>query len=398
MRNILIFLSLILFSACGAKQDPKEIIISSYQKRLNILSAQFNVSEVSISSSGVKKLTEYKVWLKRNENDNAIHAKIRLEDSEGNIITYNGRTYAMLMPKNKSVFIVEKIFQSSEFIKKYINIIKAVIRTTDKKYEDNINKDSSFVYQGSANSDGVKCLLVKSEAPLDNEDIGPNSNHISINYYGCEDGVIRKFENVLLVNNIKIEEEKYILKNVQLNVLIPDSLFKPRPPADYEVEYFRPEKQDEADDSEESHTLQEGDTAPDFTLKDSKGNEVKLSSFLGKVIVLDFWGTWCPWCVVAIPKIQAIYDKFKGKPFELYGVSCRETNEADPAGFIREKGFSYKTLIHGDDVAKDYGVTGYPTLFIIGKDGKILFVHPGYSKDMEKELSDVIEKELEKPA
>ena len=56
-----------------------------------------------------------------------------------------------------------------------------------------------------------------------------------------------------------------------------------------------------------------GVEAPDFTLKDIKGNDFKLSSLRGKIVVLDFWGSWCGWCIKGMPKMKEYYEKYKGK-------------------------------------------------------------------------------------
>lgn len=67
-----------------------------------------------------------------------------------------------------------------------------------------------------------------------------------------------------------------------------------------------------------------GVEAPDFTLKDIKGNDFKLSSLRGKIVVLDFWGSWCGWCIKGMPKMKEYYEKYKGK-FEILGVDCNDT-------------------------------------------------------------------------
>lgn len=66
--------------------------------------------------------------------------------------------------------------------------------------------------------------------------------------------------------------------------------------------------------------------APDFTLDDLKGKPLQLSSLRGKYVVLDFWGSWCIWCIRGIPKMKEYYAKYEGK-FEILGVDCNDSPE-----------------------------------------------------------------------
>ena len=70
----------------------------------------------------------------------------------------------------------------------------------------------------------------------------------------------------------------------------------------------------------------EGAVVENFTLKDIQGNDFSLSSLKGKYVVLDFWGSWCPWCIKGMPKMKEYYQKYQGK-LEIVGVDCRDTDE-----------------------------------------------------------------------
>ena len=72
--------------------------------------------------------------------------------------------------------------------------------------------------------------------------------------------------------------------------------------------------------------IKEGLPAPDFTLNDLNGQPLSLSSLRGKYVVLDFWGSWCGWCIKGIPDMKKYYEKYKGK-LEILGIDCRDTEE-----------------------------------------------------------------------
>jgi len=120
-----------------------------------------------------------------------------------------------------------------------------------------------------------------------------------------------------------------------------------------------------------------GDAAPDFKLMDLAGKEVTLASLKGQVVLLDFWATWCGPCKAAMPSIQKIHEDYKGKGVTVLGVNTWEKKEDGAKKYMESKGFNYGCLLKGDDLATAYGVTGIPTLVVIGKDGKVALVEVG---------------------
>ncbi|MGQ9508369.1 MAG: TlpA disulfide reductase family protein [Thermodesulfobacteriota bacterium] len=115
----------------------------------------------------------------------------------------------------------------------------------------------------------------------------------------------------------------------------------------------------------------ESPLAPDFTLKTIKGQEITLSSLKGKVILLDFWATWCGPCKESIPHLIAIYKDFQNKGVEVIGLSMDRGEEKIIHNFVNSFDIPYPILIAPDDLAKKYGVTGLPTTFLIDKEGKV---------------------------
>ncbi|MBQ4223394.1 MAG: TlpA family protein disulfide reductase [Prevotella sp.] len=115
-----------------------------------------------------------------------------------------------------------------------------------------------------------------------------------------------------------------------------------------------------------------GVEAPLFTLNDLEGKPLALSSMRGKYVVLDFWGSWCVWCIKGFPKMKEYYAKYPGK-FEILGVDCNDTQEKWKAA-VQKHELPWKHVYCPDDatVLADYGVTGFPTKIIVGPDGKIV--------------------------
>ncbi len=119
--------------------------------------------------------------------------------------------------------------------------------------------------------------------------------------------------------------------------------------------------------------------APDFTLEQLGGGTVKLSELKGKIVVLDFWATWCGPCKMTMPQIDQFY-KNKSKDVVVYGVNVWERNGTGGVGpFIEKSGYTFPILFGSNELASAYGVRGIPTMFVIDKEGKIAHRHVGYN-------------------
>jgi cytochrome c biogenesis protein CcmG/thiol:disulfide interchange protein DsbE len=137
--------------------------------------------------------------------------------------------------------------------------------------------------------------------------------------------------------------------------------------------------------------------APDFALKDVNGKEVHLSDFKGKVVLLDFWATWCGPCGIEIPWFTDFQRKYKDRGFEVLGVSMDDDGWKAVTPFAAQNKINYRLVLGNDMTSDQYGgVEALPTTFVIDRDGRIASVHIGLSG--RKEFEDAIEQLLNAPA
>lgn len=129
---------------------------------------------------------------------------------------------------------------------------------------------------------------------------------------------------------------------------------------------------------EAKKAVQPGCVAPDFTLNDIKGKPLTLSSLQGKIVVLDFWGSWCGWCIKGMPQMKEYYAKYKSKGLEILGVDCNDTDAKWKAAVEKHQlPWLHVYCSRESDVTTKYAISGYPTKIVVGKDGKILKVVEG---------------------
>jgi cytochrome c biogenesis protein CcmG/thiol:disulfide interchange protein DsbE len=137
--------------------------------------------------------------------------------------------------------------------------------------------------------------------------------------------------------------------------------------------------------------------APDFALKDAEGKTVHLADYRGKVVLLDFWATWCDPCRLEIPWFIEMQRKNKDRGFEVLGVSMDDEGWEVVKPFMKNIGVNYRVLIGNDQTTEMYGgVDALPTTFLIDRQGKIAAVHIGLAS--RKDFEDGVEQLLQAPA
>jgi cytochrome c biogenesis protein CcmG/thiol:disulfide interchange protein DsbE len=140
-----------------------------------------------------------------------------------------------------------------------------------------------------------------------------------------------------------------------------------------------------------------GNAAPDIQGRDADGLVTKLSDFRGKVVLLDFWATWCPPCKLEIPWLIDIERKNKDRGFAVLGVSMDDEGWEVVKPFMKEVGLNYRVVIGNDATAEMYGnVESLPETFLIDRAGKIAAIHIGLAsrKEFEDEVAQLLDSKL----
>lgn len=276
------------------------------------------------------------------------------------------------------------------------------------------NKEAKLVgakFLEDAKVDGVKCRVVEYKVEItypaaegeDGKKTEPRKMLMrQIRHVGAEDMAPRKIESWTSYSGGWDEAMPNrtftgTYSNVKLNAEPAASVFTLKAPEGYSEA-----KADLADlgippapGEQPKMKFAVGDAAPAFTLKSGDDKDVSLASLKGKVVLLDFWATWCGPCKMAMPGVQKLHEKYKDKKVAILGVNTWErAPAAKPIKYMADQKFTYGLLLNGDDLAKQYGISGIPTFVLIGPDGKIIHIGVGFEEDGEKHLSEMIDKAL----
>ena len=126
--------------------------------------------------------------------------------------------------------------------------------------------------------------------------------------------------------------------------------------------------------------------APGWELQDLDGKTVHSSDFKGKVVILDFWATWCPPCRAEIPGFIELQKKYQAQGLAVVGVSVDQASSDTVKSFAQQMGMNYSVVLADAKIAGDYGgIEGLPTTFVIDRTGSIVNQHLGFTEKAEIE-------------
>ena len=149
------------------------------------------------------------------------------------------------------------------------------------------------------------------------------------------------------------------------------------------------------DDIEATTLIHAGDMAPDFTVEMLDGSKVTLSALRGKVVLVGFWATWCPPCRQELSHMQKdVIDRFAGKDLVVLPISRGEKRKTVEE-YIAKMGYTFPIGLDGDQsIYRKYASNYIPRSFVVGRDGKVVYVAVGYDEQIAKDIDAAISEAL----
>lgn len=215
------------------------------------------------------------------------------------------------------------------------------------------------------------------------------------------DGTERYRERMEMMGD---EEEETIVRagwdmrltDVRTDEAIDLSVFRPAEGTEKVTEFAAPDMDvdDEFEDEEEEGEALLGQPAPAFEGKLLDGSNFDLGSLKGRVVVMDFWATWCPPCVVSIPSIQKMSEKYADQPVTVIGINQDQQKTKTVQSFVDKKKITFAQVMDDGSIGNSYHVTGIPTTVILDKEGVVQYVHVGGSATIGDELGEKVDRLL----
>jgi thiol-disulfide isomerase/thioredoxin len=330
-------------------------------------------------------------------------------------VAWTGRTTEWVDPDKKKVFLRPTAAGKDPRVT-VANALKAPNIVDARPYSKELG-GASYTMEPRETVDGVECYVVS---------VSQSASKASRVRWaiGVEDLLPRRFENIFEGGNIegklgmefsgvKLAED---LTAEELKVVTPDGFErdvveppKPAPPAPPtplptpsggEPTKTEPDGQKPEDEAageagtktdvlsptpsapkpevkkEQKHEFPA--VAPDFELKTSKGEKVKLSDLKGSVVVLEFSGSWCIAARAARAEMASLVSKLEGKPVKVFTLFVREKNPAEGGAFFDRQKYPWPVLLNADEAAKAFKVRAYPTFFVVGVDGSVVDVRESF--------------------
>jgi thiol-disulfide isomerase/thioredoxin len=280
-------------------------------------------------------------------------------------IVYDGQKVVNLGEKEHTVFVNEPDQSGKYLLVSVFDLVAAELK--EPSPFGDVLEAEKIRYSGEAFVGGVACHIVQVGFS------GDSSIKECIWFIGADDYLPRKVQKVRFGLPNQEITQVLTLTDVKVNPEIDVTQFVVDAPEGFSVKKYQ------LPDHPNAPGLAVGSSAPGWTLRDASGKVYSLQGFKGKLVILDFWATWCGPCRQAMPALQKLNEKYGKKGVVIVGINTWESG--DPARFMKDNGFSFLLLLDGNEVAKSYHVSGLPTLYIISADGKILFGEVGVGSE-----------------
>lgn len=356
----------------AATEAAKSLRTATYEARLEIRSdrsQQVVVGEVFVTRFDFSDTIGGKVFL-RGEVRRADTAAQRFETA------YNGQTVWRLLPDRKVLMQGDLHYGGSGIFSGAGQqlFVKELI-ATDPFAQERGAPTANYVGIESVNGEPCDVIDVQYEAPRTNVRW----------YFATKDHLPRRYERHYRSASGNDVTAVLTLGNLQIDVTLDEAIFAIEQPEGYRLEILG---------KKPPPPLNVGDIAPNWTLIDSQGQPRSLSDYRGKLVVLDFWATWCGFCRKAMPAIQALHDEYADKGVAILAVNCRDATDADPVGFVRGQGYTYPVLLGGNSITVPYQLRGIPAFYVISPEGRLLHHRSGFNAQQEQWLRGIIESYL----
>lgn len=403
MKTILFIAAVVSMPLFSYGQSAKEILKESFEKCQSIRNGYYEMDIYKKYMSDKDTIaSSFKCHFKKLEDDtlysSAFHYEAFYEGEYSGDVLYTGDDFVTYSLNDSSGQIMSKVLWAEE-IKSYRHNYTFYAPLTDRDSgpmpdsNDLLNDEFTINLVGEESYNGYSCYHVQiNKRPEEDSTSMLVATRIEYHFWiNKEDFVPIAYTiayDLVMNGDTMYQHTKSILKNYKLNDLHDSEVLTMASiPSYVSLKDYVPYKSPEL--------LPVDTIAPDWELPSLTDENIRLSDQKGKIVLIDFFYKACYPCMQALPGLQRLHEKYGDKGLHVIGIDPYDTKEKDEIDvFLAKRGVTYTVVLGGKEVAKDYHVSGYPTMYLVGEDGKILFSQVGYGDGTEEKLEEIIKANL----
>jgi thiol-disulfide isomerase/thioredoxin len=400
MKKLTIFL-LIFSSLTTFSQDPKDILHQSFSKCQSVKNGYYEMTKYMEYMEGSKSGEQlYLCHFSKLPDDDiyssAFHYQHFYKEGGSGFELYTGNEYVTYYLSDSTGTIMHKPEWSKE-IKSYAHNQTFYSVLTNKQSHpllsnEDLANDKLYIlkYLGKDTLLGHPCYIVQLNLVPEK---GQKGDMIMLKeeyryWIHQEDFIPLQYTisfDLLYNNDTMYQFERYTLNKYELNIADIDYFVGLSSiPSYVKLTDYKP--------YEKPPLLPEDTIAPNWKLPVLGGDSLSLSDLRGNVVLIDFFYQSCYPCMQALPAMEQLHEKYKGQPVRIIGIDPFDKPEDGIAEFLARRGVTYTVLLNGKNVSKAYRVSGYPTIYLIDKDGKVAGTQYGFGEGVEEKLDKKIGK------
>jgi len=396
-------LTTLLFASCTQNPNAEEILKISFEKCQSVENGYYEMTHYMKYMSGNDTISSsYNCYFKKLTTDtiysSSFHYQQYRSGEYSRDIMYTGDDFVNYSTKDSTGEIMSKTLWAKN-IKAYSHNYTFYTPFTNNETFP-LPHDSTFFgdipvfkFIGEEIINNISCYHVKMNIYPENDSTEMmKTMRAEINYWiSKQDYIPIQYtiaHDMVMNNDTMCQFEKNVLTKHELNnVKVEKHLKLESIPSYINLKDYKPYKSPEL--------LPNDIIAPDWTLISLKDKTVSLDDLKGKLVLIDFFYKSCYPCMQALPALQDLHERYKDKGLKIIGIDPYDTKEKDDIdNFLAKRGVTYTVLLGGKDAANEYHVTGYPTVYLIDEEGKIIFTQVGYGEGTEDKLEEVIKQNL----
>jgi len=404
MKNIISLLIGLIISIASQGQDALEILQKSQAECLKIQNGYYELTQhLRFIGQSDTMVYSIKCYFRKMPSDNnygwAFHYHRMFGEMDFGEVLYTGEDLVKTDPRDSTAEII-----NSEKWANYIGTIKHnhIFNLYQPFYEKTcypcmkeggqVNDDYEIIKTGDETVNGVSCYCVEArQKPGTFKNIFFTQLRQEYQYRIDKQTFLPvqySDLSIAVMNNDTTEQFfRYHLDHVDINNPKNDSQLSVNSiPRYFKLKTFEEVKS--------PPLLSKGASAPGWALVSLNNDSVKLSELKGKTVLLDFFYKSCYPCMLALPKLQALSEKYKDDGLVVIGIDPVDKKKDELRAFLAKRGVAYKTLLSDETIPKAYHVSGYPTMYLLDGNGIVVFSQTGFGQGMEDYLEMRIKKAL----